>query len=106
MSRCKSDAIKCLKLCCGTQVIRRAEKTWEAAPERAGLLPRMSFVSGDFFKPETLPKAEGGGTVYMMRQILHDWPDAETLEILRSVRVAMGGSACTLALVEVRLPFP
>jgi len=49
---------------------------------------------------ETLPKAEDGD-VYMMRLILHDWNDKDSVAILSSVRQAMGSAKATLLIVEV-----
>lgn len=49
---------------------------------------------------ETLPKAEDGD-VYMMRLILHDWHDMDSVAILSSVRQAMGSAKATLLIVEV-----
>ena len=48
----------------------------------------VEFVVGDFFKPETLPKAD----VIFMKLILHDWDDDNCKKILDS---------CYLALSEV-----
>jgi hypothetical protein len=41
-----------------------------------------------------------------MRQICHDWPDAETVSILKNLRAAMDDMPCTLALVEASLHLP
>ena len=75
---------------------------WSTSADKHGLGPRVSFVSGDFLTPSTLPTTKATGTCYILRQILHDWPDDKALAILRSIRTAMGDSASTLALVEVR----
>ena len=52
---------------------------------------------------ETLPRCQKPGSAWILRQILHDWPEKEVLRILSSVRAAMLASAqpCTLCLVEV-----
>ena len=102
MQREHLDCIYIFRGCSPCQVIARAEKAWGAAADRRALLPRMAFASGDFFRPGSLPTAEGGGALFIMRQILHDWPDADALRILRSTRQAMGATASTLALVEAR----
>ncbi|KAF8068171.1 sfmM3 [Scenedesmus sp. PABB004] len=57
---------------------------------RAALLPRMSFTPGSFFDAGVLPPSVGAGDVYVMRQILHDWSDADSLRILKGVRAAFG----------------
>lgn len=44
----------------------------------------------------------GKQTVYMLREILHDWDDNDSIKILRSVRNAIGSnvSNCKLLIVE------
>ena len=39
-----------------------------------------------------------------MRDILHDWSDAESLQILQNLRKSMHTADCTLAIVEVDGP--
>ena len=39
----------------------------EACPNQAN----VSFAVGDFFKPETIPKAE----LYVLSHVLHDWSE-------------------------------
>jgi hypothetical protein len=51
---------------------------------------------------ETLPAGEDGDA-YVMRLILHDWNDEDTVAILSNLRKAMGTAKTTLLLVEVRL---
>ena len=64
-------------------------KVWEG--DRTALLNRTEFVGGDFFKPATIPEAEPAGRdVYVMRAVLHDWPDKEAQQILVNVRTAIG----------------
>jgi SAM-dependent methyltransferase len=45
---------------------------------------RLSFIEGSFF--DSVP---GGGDLYILSWVLHDWPDQEVLNILRSCRLAM-----------------
>ena len=62
--------------------------------ERAGLVDRTEFVRGDFFAPETLPKADPAGQdIFVLRAVLHDWADAEAQRILINLRTAIGGTA-------------
>ena len=49
-----------------------------------GIAGRCEIVGGSFF--ESVP---GGGDVYVLQQIIHDWGDDECLEILRHCREAM-----------------
>jgi hypothetical protein len=64
----------------------------------AGLLDRCEIIGGNFF--ESLP---GGGGVYILKRILHDWSDQRCLEILRSCREAMDDNA-RLLVVDAVLP--
>jgi hypothetical protein len=55
-----------------------------ATLETAGVTDRVERVSGSFF--DGVP---GGGDVYLLKHILHDWSDDECVTILRHVREAM-----------------
>lgn len=48
------------------------------------LRPRVSFMAHDFFNPQPV-KAD----IFMIKLILHDWPDAESVRILRGLVPAM-----------------
>jgi hypothetical protein len=66
----------------------------EAAPilERAGVANRTEVVGGDFFS--AVPPADA----YVMKAILHDWSDADSLRILHTIR---SGAAPTARLLIV-----
>eukprot|EP00884_Botryococcus_braunii_P014787 jgi/Botrbrau1/23309/Bobra.0102s0048.1 len=81
----------------GAQVVESAQEVWNEL--HSDLLERISFVGGDFFKPETLPKAEDGD-VFIFRWILHDWSDKKAAEILRSTRKAFGDANGKIVIVE------
>ncbi len=49
-----------------------------------GLSDRCEFVPGNFFE-----SALAGADLYLLGDILHDWPDAESVRILQTVRKAM-----------------
>lgn len=65
-----------------------------AAIADAGLAARADTAAGSFFDP--LPT---GGDVYLLAQILHDWPDEDALRILGRCSAAAGPSGRIL-LVE------
>ena len=46
----------------------------------AGVADRCEVVGGSFF--EAVP---GGGDAYLLKAILHDWDDAASIAILRSL---------------------
>jgi hypothetical protein len=57
---------------------------------------RMRAEEGDFFK-----KVPGGGDIYIMKSILHDWDDDASLKILGNVRDAMGEGSRLLVIDSV-----
>jgi hypothetical protein len=60
------------------------------AQEFAALLPRVEFVVGDMFQPSTLPRPRPGlKTCYVLKQILHDWSDTDSLAILTATRAVI-----------------
>jgi hypothetical protein len=60
------------------------------AQEFSHLLPRMTFVVGDMFKPSALPAPRPGQkTLYVLKQVLHDWSDADSLAILKAIRAVI-----------------
>lgn len=66
--------------------------------ERAGVTDRCQIVGGDFF--HALPDiGSDTPTAVVLKAVIHDWPDAESLAILGACHRAMGGSG-TLLLVE------
>lgn len=60
-------------------VVEDEEQHWH---EPLGVSDRVRFVAGDFF--EEVPTADA----YLMKHILHDWDDAECVEILSTIREA------------------
>ena len=60
----------------------------------AGVADRCTFVGGNFF--EAVPT---GGDAYILRNIIHDWQDAQAVAILATCRRAMVDGA-HLLLVE------
>ena len=63
---------------------------------RAGVADRVHIESGSFF--ERVPR---GADAYIMRHILHDWPDADAVAILHSCRAAMRPEARLLLIERV-----
>lgn len=53
----------------------------------------------------TIPEAQNGDA-YLLREILHDWNDANALKILQGLRIAIGNSNAVLILAEVSLVSP
>jgi C-methyltransferase len=59
---------------------------------------RVRIETGSFF--DSVPS---GGDVYVLKNIMHDWPDDKAVQILRNVRAAAGRQA-TVLLVELVIP--
>ena len=63
-----------------------------------GLSERCELVSGDFF--EAVPE---GANLHLLKQIVHDWDDAQATRLLRNCHRALG-PAGKLLLVEMVIP--
>jgi C-methyltransferase len=59
---------------------------------------RVRIEAGSFFD-----RVPGGGDAYVLKNIMHDWPDEKAVQILRNVRAAAGPRA-TVLLVELVIP--
>ncbi|KAH8683687.1 O-methyltransferase-domain-containing protein [Ilyonectria robusta] len=62
---------------------------------------RISIMEYDFFTPQPVR----GADIYLLRTILHDWPDTDAVKILRRIVEAMGPSS-RLLIMDVVLPKP
>jgi hypothetical protein len=72
-----------------------AEETLTAA----GVMDRVELVPGDFF--ESVP---AGGDIYLLRRILHDWPDDRAVAILESCRTAIADQPARLLISDMIMP--
>lgn len=62
------------------------------------LADRVRIAEGSFF--DSVPD---GGDAYLLKNILHDWPDEKAVQVLRNVRAAADRQA-TVLLVELVIP--
>ena len=67
----------------------------EVAPEDG---EKLTVVGGNFFT-DSMPKADA----YLLMNIIHDWPDAESIKILSAIRRAMSKRARVL-IIETVVP--
>ena len=72
-------------------VIEDAKKTLDSRVAR-----RIEFVSGDFFKA-----VPSGGDLYLLKNILHDWSDAKSRQILAVLHHAMNGRGRMLVVEHI-----
>lgn len=82
--------------------VDRGQKALEASPN-AKLLERITFQGHDFMTPEPVKDAD----VYLLRMILHDWPDAQAAKIVRNLAEALKGRPnARLLIMDTVLPKP
>ena len=72
------------------------------AAQPSDIMSRLTFQGHDFTKPQPVQGAE----VYLLRMILHDWPDIEAAAILRSIVAAMNKTKSRLLIMDTVLPKP
>jgi hypothetical protein len=70
----------------------------QASVAASDVADRIELEGGDFFAG-----VPAGGDVYLLKHILHDWPDAECETILRNVHKAAAPGA-RLVIVEMLVP--
>lgn len=68
------------------EVVAQAKANFEKNMPDAVASGRVRFEAGDFFKEV---KSSGPKKVYVMRMIIHDWPDKQALQILHNVKAKM-----------------
>jgi predicted transcriptional regulator len=66
--------------------------------QKHNVIDRVRVAQGSFF--DSVPE---GGDLYVMKNIIHDWPDDKAQQILKTVRAATVDGA-TLLLVECVIP--
>src|SRR5262245_30160194 len=71
------------------QVVQRAAQVLGS-----GLAPRSQILAGRFF--EGVP---AGGDAYLLKEVLHDWDDSASIDILRACRAVMQNTA-RLSVIE------
>jgi hypothetical protein len=72
----------------------------ESVLRQAGVLDRCQLVAGSFFSA-----VPAGGDAYVLKSIIHDWEDEDSIAILRNCREAMGSDA-VLLIIERDLGLP
>lgn len=86
---------------CSRGVLYDLPEVVRGAPEllrRHGAEDRVDIVAGSFF--ESVPAC---GDLYVLQSVVHDWPDAQSITILNTVR-AGAAPGSTLLLAELVLP--
>ncbi|GAA5992296.1 hypothetical protein JCM5350_000803 [Sporobolomyces pararoseus] len=65
------------------EVVKSAPEVWNKAAT-PDLQSRVKFQAQNFFEPQQVKDA----SVFVLRAILHDWPDSESIQILNHLRDA------------------
>ncbi|KAL6234377.1 S-adenosyl-L-methionine-dependent methyltransferase [Aspergillus navahoensis] len=68
------------------EVIEKGMALWSRELPAYVQTGKVQLTAGDFFQPQSV----AGAAVYFLHTILHDWPDAECIQILKSLVPAMG----------------
>ncbi|OJJ88369.1 uncharacterized protein ASPGLDRAFT_117687, partial [Aspergillus glaucus CBS 516.65] len=70
----------------------------------ADIASRLTFQAHDFTHPQPVQGAE----IYLLRMILHDWPDAKAIKILQNIVAAMDRNKASsrLLIMDTVLPSP
>lgn len=68
----------------------------------ADIAARINFQAHDI----TIPQPLHGASIYLLRMILHDWPDHEAVLILKHIVRAMDKTKSRLLIMDTVLPKP
>lgn len=68
----------------------------------ADIVSRITFQAHDFTQPQPVR----GADAYLLRMILHDWPDDEATKILKNIVAAMEKPKSRLLIMDTVLPKP
>lgn len=69
----------------------------EASPQH-----RIEFMPHDFFTPQPVTD----GDIYLLRMIIHDWPDESAIKILRHTKNALKKPGARVVVMDTILPQP
>lgn len=79
--------------------ITNARQNLEGLPD--DVTKRIELMEHNFFEPQPVT----GADVYLLRMIIHDWPDSEAIKILRQVAQAMK-TGSRILIMDMVLPSP
>ncbi|KAK8109290.1 hypothetical protein PG984_015091 [Apiospora sp. TS-2023a] len=83
--------------------IANARAALAAEPDRAVAARVVKLAEHDFFTSQ--PEPERGAAVYLLRTILHDWPDVDALRILAPLARALGPGG-RIVVMDMVVPAP
>ena len=82
------------------ETITNANKSFNAS--HSAVKDRIQFMAHDFFQPQPLTDAD----VFLLRMIIHDWPDVKALTILRNLGRMLRKPKARIIIMDTVLPRP
>lgn len=82
------------------ETIANAKISFNAS--KSAVKERIRFMEHDFFQPQPLVDAD----VFLLRMIIHDWPDTQALTILRNLRQMLRRPKSRIIIMDTVLPQP
>lgn len=64
-------------------VVEQGKRIWQT--QASDILQRVELQAYDFFTPQPV----SGAAIYLLRHVIHDWADKESIEILRQLKPAL-----------------
>ncbi|TKX25775.1 O-methyltransferase-like protein 7 [Elsinoe australis] len=84
------------------ETIANSKKAFESHPAKAEVGSRLRFQEHDFFKPQPVTD----GDIYLLRMIIHDWPDSEAIKILGHIQAGLQKPGARVIIMDTILPEP
>ncbi len=84
----------------GRLILQDLPHVIENAKQNPDLYPAIEKMPYDLFTPQPIK----GARIYLLRAILHDWPDADAIRILETLRPAVRKGYSKLLIQEIVIP--
>ncbi|KAI9685960.1 MAG: hypothetical protein M1820_010698 [Bogoriella megaspora] len=82
------------------ETIANAKKAFDDSD--TAISSRIKFMQHDFFQPQPIKDAN----VYLLRMIIHDWPDSEASKILKHLQQVLDVPNARIVIMDTVLPRP
>ncbi|KAF4548433.1 O-methyltransferase domain-containing protein 9 [Elsinoe fawcettii] len=84
------------------ETIANSRKAWETNPAKAEIGDRLVYKEHNFFEPQPVTD----GDIYLLRMIIHDWPDSEAVKILGHIQAGLKKPGARVIIMDTILPDP
>ncbi|PSN62389.1 hypothetical protein BS50DRAFT_638035 [Corynespora cassiicola Philippines] len=81
------------------ETLENLDHVTSSKPDLTG---RLQFMPHDFFTPQPVTHAD----IYLLRMIIHDWPDETAVKILSHIRDALKKTSSRIIIMDTVLPQP